>query len=226
MTTNYTDEKNVEKAILSLLSKGINPSVEAIRGEIALMFGFGDGDKKGSPNEVLKVKRGWQEKLKESMDIPLPDRLPEKVLANFESVWDANQLVAAEAFGVERTENEELLKKLKGELGLKDVEVNELKANNNESAIEMKSMQKEIDSLYDNLAEKNEKIDSLLCELSSLNDQLKASSVALNEERSRLSLAQDNYIGLMNNYSAINSKYSALVEEVLHKPKSSNTKDV
>lgn len=87
MNWNITDYDNVEKAIISLLIKGKNPSIEAIRSELATLLGLPKGQKKGSPNEVLKQKLTWQEKLKQSQKIPTPEQMPEAVFKHFYAAW-------------------------------------------------------------------------------------------------------------------------------------------
>lgn len=217
MSASYTSTANVEKAIISLLSKGSNPSVEAIRSEIALMHGFEEGEKKGSPNEVLREKRIWQSKVKDILDIPIPKHIPEKVLANFESVWDANQEIAAEAFAKEKNKSEETFLKMTNDLAERDAEITLLKTEQDRSVFEAKTMQKDFDSLNVNLTEKNEQIEGLVNDKVLLADQLSAAKNHLDDERERLSLAQENYINLMNSYGDISAKYSTLVENVLSK---------
>lgn len=118
--SNFTEEETVQKAILSLLVKGSNPSIDNIRSELAIMFGYDEKNKKGSPNEVLRIKKAWQEQLAaqlDSLEVPMPETAPPEAAKIFRQMWELCLDVATEKFNENQeafaSKEQELTEKIK-----------------------------------------------------------------------------------------------------------------
>lgn len=221
--TNITSETNVEKAILSLLIKGSNPSIEAIRSELAQMFGFDSGEKKGSPNEILKIKREWQEKVRESMSIPEPKHIPKEVLAAFERVWEENLAIASKGFDGERKEYTHAISIIEEEKKFLMDTVEKIKSQLESSKSTIDSKEETIKSLKRENNSLNKEITSLQQTVDALNERSIEVEKFASEEKAKCEKAQDSYSGLMDRYgqlskqySDITAKYTELVEGILN----------
>lgn len=203
MSTNITDEKRVERAILSLLIKGVNPSVEAIRGELALELGFEEGTKKGSPNEILRIKREWQEKLKADLEIPQPSILPGDVLAKFEQIWEDAISVADIRFSEERLEAKKQIQDV-------EAKAEQLSLDNGIREKEAETLNAKISELEDNLKTK----DSLLLSVTTSMEEITRENSKLKAQLAKANASQEELIQLSTRVAALEAEKTIRLENL------------
>lgn len=144
---NYVTREDVDNAIISLLLKGTNPSIDAIRLALGKEAGMREGQRKGSPNTVAKFKKEWTSEVAENRAIPLPAHIPEAALEVIYHFWGVVSSEATRSFELEKNK---ILKSEQAAL--------ELAGRATEAADRLRT---QIDILNDRISERDKKISLL-----------------------------------------------------------------